>query len=64
MDMRLSKLQELVKDREARCAAVHGVTKIQTRVNDWTTTPVLKNKLMFEIFFLISYIQLSFCEKQ
>ena len=33
MDMRLSKLQELVKDREARCAAVHGVTKIQTRVN-------------------------------
>ena len=43
--------------REARCAAVHGVTKSQTRVNDWTTTPILKNKLMFEIFFLISYIQ-------
>ena len=30
MDMNLSKLQEIVKDREACCAAVHGVTKSQT----------------------------------
>ena len=30
MDMGLSKLQEIVKDREARCAAVHGVTKSRT----------------------------------
>jgi len=30
MDMGLSKFLEMVKDREARCAAVHGVTKCQT----------------------------------
>ena len=34
MDMSLSKLRELVKDRKARCAVVHGVTKIYTRLNN------------------------------
>ena len=34
MDMNLSKLQEVVKDREAWCAAVHGVTKNWTRLSD------------------------------
>ena len=38
MDMRLSKLWEIVKDREAWHAAVHGVTKNQTWISDWTTT--------------------------
>ena len=38
MDMNLSKLQEMVKDREAWHAAVHGVTKSWTQLSDWTTS--------------------------
>ena len=34
MDMSLSKLQKMVKDREAWHAAVHGVTKSQTQLSD------------------------------
>ena len=34
MDMRLSKLRELVMDREARRATVHGVTKSRTRLSN------------------------------
>ena len=51
MDMNLSKLQEIVKDRDAWCATVHGVTKSQTQLSDWTATTIF---LSFNIY-LISH---------
>ena len=39
MDMSLSKLWKIVKDREARHVAVHRVAKSQTRLSNWTPPP-------------------------
>ena len=47
MDMSLSKLWEMVKDREAWCATDHVVSKSWTRLSDWTTTTLLLQVLHF-----------------
>ena len=56
MDMSLSKLQELVMDRETWYAAVHGIRKCQTRLRDWTE---LNHLSRFHIYILIYNIYLS-----
>ena len=40
MDMNLSKLQEIMKDRDIWRATVHGIAKSQTQLSDWTTTNI------------------------
>ena len=49
--MNLSKLQEIVKDREGWHAATHGVTKSRTRISDWTKTHL--KILYFTVYILL-----------
>ena len=64
MDTSLSKLRELVMDREAWSAAIHGVTKIQTWMRDWTelnakTVSNLFTKDLTEVFKNLAVTHLS-----
>ena len=59
MDMSLSKLQKIVEDRGAWCTAVHGVTKSQKQLSDWTTTNSTRTQQIQVLLFGILWSSFS-----
>ena len=61
MDMNLSKLREVVKDREAWCAAVHGVTKRHNLATEeqQTISDIALLKLLTRVFSTMSWLKTS-----
>ena len=55
MNMSLSKLQEMVQDREAWHAAVHGVTKSRTQLSDWTAAMIVFFSFQSSLLQLVSF---------
>ena len=55
MDVNLSKLQEIVEDRGAWLAVVHGVAKSQKQLSNWTTTKINAKNFSHSLLFPTSY---------